>query len=93
MIDPGFGFGKTLEHNYSLLKNMRELRPLDIPRIIGVSRKSMIGMVTDRDVKQRLAGSIAATVIGLNSGASIVRSHDVSATIDAIKVFEMARRV
>jgi dihydropteroate synthase len=52
----------------------------------------MIGIVTDRDVKQRLAGSIAATVIGLNSGASIVRSHDVSATIDSIKVFEMARR-
>lgn len=92
VIDPGFGFGKTLEHNYNLLKNMRELRPLDVPRIIGVSRKSMIGIVTDRDVKQRLAGSIAATVIGLNSGASIVRSHDVSATIDAIKVFEMARR-
>lgn len=92
VIDPGFGFGKTLEHNYNLLKNMRELRPLDVPRIIGVSRKSMIGIVTDRDVKQRLAGSIAATVIGLNSGASIVRSHDVSATIDSIKVFEMARR-
>lgn len=92
VVDPGFGFGKTLEHNYTLLKNMRELRPLDVPRMIGVSRKSMIGIVTDRDVKQRLAGSIAATVIGLNSGASIVRSHDVSATIDAIKVFEMARR-
>ena len=92
VIDPGFGFGKTLEHNYTLLKNMRDLKPVDVPRIIGVSRKSMVGIVTDRDVKQRLAGSIAATVIGLNSGASIVRTHDVSATIDAIKIFEVARR-
>jgi len=92
VVDPGFGFGKTLEHNYNLLKNMRDLRPIDVPRIIGVSRKSMIGIVTDRDVKKRLAGSIAATVIGLNNGASIVRTHDVSATIDAIKVFEVARR-
>ncbi len=85
-IDPGFGFGKTLQNNYELLKNLANLLLLDIPILIGLSRKSMIGGVVDRAVDQRLVGSITATVHGLIGGASIIRTHDVAATMDAIRV-------
>jgi len=88
-IDPGFGFGKTLEHNLALLSNIdRLVRELDIPLLAGVSRKSMIGTLTGKPVEQRLAGSIAAMLAAVAHGASIVRVHDVAETVDALKVWE-----
>jgi len=86
LIDPGFGFGKTVQHNYLLLKKLAHFSELEIPLLIGVSRKSMIGEVTGRAVDQRLAGSITATAFALASGAKIIRTHDVAATMDAIRV-------
>jgi len=86
VIDPGFGFGKTVEHNYQLLKNLSHFAELQLPLLVGMSRKSMIGAVTDRPVDQRLAGSVAATSYALLAGAKIIRTHDVAATVDAIRV-------
>lgn len=86
LIDPGFGFGKSVEHNYLLLKSLARFSELDVPMLIGVSRKSMIGEVIQRPVEQRLAGSIAATTLALGAGAKIIRTHDVAATMDAIRV-------
>ncbi len=86
LIDPGFGFGKSVEHNYLLLKNLARFSELEVPLLIGISRKSMIGEVVQRPVDQRLAGSIAATTLALNAGAKIIRTHDVAATMDAIRV-------
>ena len=86
LIDPGFGFGKTVRHNYLLLQQLAHFSGLEIPLLIGVLRKSMIGEVTGRAVDQRLAGSIAATTFALASGAKIIRTHDVAATMDAIRV-------
>ncbi len=86
LVDPGFGFGKTLEHNYQLLRHLERLQALGLPILIGLSRKSMIGTVTGRDVEQRLAGGLAATVHALLKGAAIIRTHDVAETMDAIKV-------
>jgi dihydropteroate synthase len=86
LIDPGFGFGKTVQHNYLLLKKLAYFSELEIPILIGVSRKSMIGEVTGRAVDQRLAGSVAATALALASGAKIIRTHDVAAAMDAIRV-------
>lgn len=86
LIDPGFGFGKTVQHNYLLLKRLAYFLGLDIPMLVGVSRKSMIGEVTGRAVDKRLAGSIAATTFALLSGAKVIRTHDVAATMDAIRV-------
>lgn len=86
LIDPGFGFGKTVQHNYQLLKNLGYFSQLEIPLLVGLSRKSMIGEVVARPVEQRLAGSIAATTLALASGARIIRTHDVAATMDAIRV-------
>ena len=86
LIDPGFGFGKTVQHNYQLLKTLGYFSQLEIPLLVGLSRKSMIGEVVARPVDQRLAGSIAATTLALASGARIIRTHDVAATMDAIRV-------
>lgn len=86
VIDPGFGFGKTVQHNFQLLKYLGELANLDLPLLAGMSRKSMIGAATGREVTQRLAGSIAAASLALANGAHIIRSHDVAATMDAIRV-------
>jgi len=86
LVDPGFGFGKTVQHNYVLLKRLSHFSRLEIPVLVGVSRKSMIGEATGRAVDQRLAGSIAATAYALASGAKIIRTHDVAATMDAIRV-------
>lgn len=85
-IDPGFGFGKSIAHNYQLLNRLDTLLALDVPVLVGISRKSMIGAVTGRDLDQRLPGSVAAATIALQRGARIVRSHDVAATVDAIRV-------
>lgn len=88
-IDPGIGFGKTSEHNVSLLKNLALLRQaLDLPLLVGVSRKSIIGAITGKPVDQRVAGSIAAAVVAAQQGVDIVRVHDVAATVDALKVWQ-----
>ncbi len=86
LIDPGFGFGKSVQHNYQLLKNLARFNELEVPLLVGLSRKSMIGEIIKRPVDQRLAGSIAATAQALAAGAKIIRSHDVAATMDAIRV-------
>lgn len=86
VVDPGFGFGKSVEHNYHILRNLANFSALELPLLVGVSRKSMIGEVINRPVDQRLAGSIAATSYALMAGAKIIRTHDVAATMDAIRV-------
>ena len=86
LLDPGFGFGKTLEQNYELLGRLNEVQS-DYPLLIGVSRKSMIGNLLNRSVDERLAGSIAAALYALAQGARIIRVHDVQATCDAVNVF------
>jgi dihydropteroate synthase len=86
MLDPGFGFGKTLEHNLDLLSRLALLLQLELPLLIGVSRKRMIGMITGRREKDRMIGGIAAAVIGVMNGARIVRTHDVAETADALKI-------
>jgi dihydropteroate synthase len=88
-IDPGIGFGKTSEHNIALMKNLGLLRQqLDIPLLVGISRKSIIGAITGKPVEQRTAGSISAAIMAAQQGADIVRVHDVAATVDALKVWQ-----
>jgi dihydropteroate synthase len=88
-LDPGFGFGKTLQHNIDLFKKIPYfINQFDLPLLIGVSRKSMIGGLTGRSTEQRLAGSLAGVIAGAQHGAAIVRVHDVSETIDALKVMQ-----
>jgi dihydropteroate synthase len=92
-IDPGFGFGKTLEHNLELLRNIgRICRETGVPLLAGLSRKSMIGTLTDKPVEQRAAGSIAAMLAAVSRGARIVRVHDVAETVDALKVWQAIER-
>lgn len=86
LVDPGFGFGKTLGHNLSLLKHLRRFTQWGCPVLVGMSRKSMIGDVLNKPVDQRLYGSLAAAVAAAMNGASIVRVHDVAETADAIAV-------
>lgn len=85
-LDPGFGFGKSLRHNYLLLEQLQAFHELGIPLLVGMSRKSMIGEVTTRAVDDRVAGSIAAATIAALKGARIIRVHDVKETVDAMKV-------
>ena len=90
-IDPGFGFGKTVEHNYALIKAGRQLvEELGVPLLAGLSRKSMIGAVTGKPVEQRMAGSIGGALAAVAHGARIVRVHDVAETVDALKVWQAA---
>ncbi|HRP87619.1 MAG TPA: dihydropteroate synthase, partial [Gammaproteobacteria bacterium] len=84
VADPGFGFGKTLEHNLSLMKHLERFGGLGVPLLVGVSRKSMIGAVTGRPVGERLAGGLALAALAVAAGARIIRSHDVAATRDAV---------
>ena len=86
VIDPGFGFGKTARHNFTLLRELSRFTEAGYPLLAGVSRKSMIGAATGRPVAGRLAGSVAAAMVALQAGARIIRSHDVAATVDAIAV-------
>jgi len=86
MIDPGFGFGKTLAHNLSLLKHLSEFAELGLPLLVGISRKSMLGQITGADVEQRVAAGLATTVLAYQAGAQFFRVHDVKATVDALKV-------
>lgn len=86
ILDPGFGFGKTLAQNYQLLANFSAFSSLQLPLLAGVSRKSMIGNLLQRDVDKRLAGSLSAAIIAAQRGASIIRVHDVEETVDALKI-------
>lgn len=92
VLDPGFGFGKTAEQNYQLLRRLSSLRVSSYPLLVGLSRKSMIGAVTGRAVQDRLAGSIAGALASVARGASIVRVHDVAETVDALKVWQSAEQ-
>jgi dihydropteroate synthase len=91
-IDPGFGFGKTVEHNFTLLKRLPGLAALGVPVVAGWSRKSTLGTVTGRPVGERLAGSLAAALLALQAGATILRVHDVKETRDVIAVWEASRK-
>jgi len=91
LLDPGYGFGKTLEQNYRLLGQQARLLALGYPLLIGVSRKSMIGNLLDRPVNERLAGSLAAALFAAQAGARIIRVHDVKETCDALRVFGYAQ--
>ena len=84
IIDPGFGFGKTIEHNLLLLASLPVFRQLGVPVLAGLSRKAMIGKILDRTADQRLYGSLSVTVMAAMLGADIVRVHDVAETVDAI---------
>lgn len=86
LLDPGIGFGKQLQHNLTLLARLAELSIRGRPVLIGVSRKSMFGSLLGRAVDQRLAGGLAVATAGVLAGASVVRTHDVAETVDAIKV-------
>lgn len=87
-IDPGFGFGKTVEHNVALLRSIKRMEhELGLPVLAGLSRKSMIGALTGRPVEQRLAGSLGGALAAVAQGARIVRVHDVAETVDAIRVW------
>ncbi len=92
VLDPGFGFGKTMDQNFQLLRRLASLRVSSYPLLIGVSRKSMIGAATRRPVGERLPGSIAAALACVARGASILRVHDVAATVDALKVWQAAEQ-
>lgn len=86
-IDPGFGFGKTLEHNLALLRELPRLAELDLPVLVGLSRKSMIGQLLKREIEDRLPASLALALLSLERGASIVRVHDVKASRDIIDTY------
>lgn len=86
LIDPGFGFGKSLAHNLTLLKHLAEFHALGMPLLVGMSRKSMIGAVLDATLEQRLHGSVAVATMAALHGAQLIRVHDVQATADALKM-------
>jgi len=86
IVDPGFGFGKTRQHNIELLANLRQLEQLGRPILAGLSRKATLGELTGRDVDERVPASVAAAVIAVTRGAAIVRVHDVRETVDALRI-------
>jgi dihydropteroate synthase len=87
VVDPGFGFGKTLAHNLDMLRNLDEFCSLGVPVLAGLSRKSMLGALTGQDVGHRVHASVAAALLAVQRGANIVRVHDVQATVDALKIW------
>jgi dihydropteroate synthase len=91
-VDPGFGFGKTPEHNFRLLRELASLTGLGVPIVAGWSRKSSLGAVTGRPVAERLAASLAAVLLALQGGATILRVHDVRETRDVIAVWQAWRK-
>ncbi|MCK7546187.1 dihydropteroate synthase [Marinobacter bryozoorum] len=91
LLDPGFGFGKTLEHNLQLLATLEQLRVLGYPLLVGMSRKTMLGQITGREVDERLPASLAVATISAMKGASVIRVHDVRETVDAVRVVEAMR--
>ncbi|NMY33498.1 dihydropteroate synthase [Pseudomonas sp. WS 5412] len=88
ILDPGFGFAKTLQHNLSLFKHMESLHALGRPLLVGVSRKSMIGMALNRPVGERLYGGLALAALAVAKGARILRVHDVAETVDVVRMIE-----
>lgn len=86
ILDPGFGFGKTVVHNLQIVSQLQHFQSLGCPLLLGVSRKSTIGAVLEREVDDRLAGSLALSSLAIERGARIIRAHDVKATMDAIKI-------
>ena len=92
VLDPGFGFGKTLQHNQTLFKALPDFAHVDLPLLVGVSRKSMLGQITGREVGERLPASIAAAMLAAQAGAHILRVHDVAATKDALAVLSALNR-
>ncbi|MFN7521356.1 MAG: dihydropteroate synthase [Lysobacteraceae bacterium] len=93
VVDPGFGFGKTLEHNLALLAGLRRFTELGVPVLAGLSRKSSLGQITGRAVDDRVAASVAAHLLAVQNGARLVRVHDVAATVDALKVWSAVAAV
>ncbi len=87
LLDPGFGFGKSVVHNLQLLRGLPRLASLGLPLLVGLSRKSMIGVLTGREVDQRLPASLALAVLAAERGAAVIRTHDVAATADAIAMW------
>jgi dihydropteroate synthase len=87
-IDPGFGFGKSLEHNLQMLSQFKDFSGLGYPVLAGMSRKSMFGKLTGKDTHERVAPSIAAAIMAADRGAKIIRVHDVPETVDALKLWE-----
>lgn len=93
LIDPGFGFGKSLSHNYQLLAHLEYFKSLNLPILVGLSRKSMIGgALQDRPVEERLVGSVTAALLAVMKGANIVRVHDVKETADALAVYQVMQQ-
>jgi len=91
ILDPGFGFGKTLEHNLELFRHLDTFVSTGMPLLVGVSRKSMIGNVLGRDVDQRMAGSLALALLSVQAGACILRVHDVAETSDVIRMYSAVK--
>ena len=91
VADPGFGFGKTLAHNLTLLRDLDKFSELGVPLLAGLSRKSMLGVITGQGVEHRVSASVAAALLAVQRGASIVRVHDVRATCDALKIWQSVR--
>ena len=91
IIDPGFGFGKTLQQNLQLLNSLSDFKVLDLPLLVGISRKSMLGLIIDKPVEERLYASLSAAVIAAQAGADIIRVHDVIETRDALAVVQALR--
>lgn len=92
-VDPGFGFGKTLQHNLDLLRQLHEFVDMGVPVLVGLSRKSMIGQIVDEPVEGRVMGSVAAALIAAQQGASVIRVHDVKETAQALKVLAAVQQV
>ncbi|MBK8570041.1 MAG: dihydropteroate synthase [Nitrosomonadales bacterium] len=93
MVDPGFGFDKTLANNLALLRHLDEFSVLGVPLLAGISRKSMLGTITGQDVEHRVHASVAAALLAVMRGACMVRVHDVRATVDALKVLNAVKGV
>jgi dihydropteroate synthase len=89
IVDPGFGFGKSLVQNYQILANLESFHRLNVPILAGMSRKSMIGNLLQREIGQRLAGNIAVATVAAQKGAQLIRVHDVKETVDAVKIINM----
>ncbi|KAA1154636.1 dihydropteroate synthase [Pseudoalteromonas sp. FUC4] len=92
ILDPGFGFGKTLSHNYQILAGFDDFNKLGLPLLAGLSRKSMIGNLLNRDTNERLAGSLAGALIAAQNGAKIIRVHDVKETADVLDVYQACEK-
>jgi dihydropteroate synthase len=91
IIDPGFGFGKTIEHNYEILKNLKRFRELNLPILAGLSRKSMIYNLLETSAEKALNGTSIANTISLLNGAKILRVHDVKQAVECIRIYNMIK--